>query len=114
MHAITVSEPGEPDVMTWTEVADPELRADEVLIDVVAAGVNRADLMQRKGFYPPPPGASEYIGMEVSGRIAALGADVGEDSGWSVGDEVCALIPGGGYAEQVTAPAGALLPIPAG
>src|SRR6478752_2165324 len=114
MHAITVNEPGDPDVMVWTEVPDPELRSDEVLLDVVAAGVNRADVMQRKGFYPPPPGASPYIGMEVSGRIAALGPDVDPAAGWAVGDEVCALIPGGGYAEQVTAPAGALLPIPAG
>src|SRR6478736_426105 len=114
MHAITVSEPGEPDVMTWTEVADPEPAADEVLVEVVAAGVNRADVMQRKGFYPPPPGASPYIGMECSGRIVALGSDVGPDSRWAIGDEVCALIVGGGYAEKVAVPVSALLPVPAG
>jgi putative PIG3 family NAD(P)H quinone oxidoreductase len=82
-----------------------------VLIDVVAAGVNRADVMQRLGHYPPPPGASDYPGLEVSGRIAALGDGV---EGWQVGDEVCALIDGGGYAERVVAPADQLLPVPQG
>jgi len=101
-------------VMTWTEVPDPEPRAGEVLVEVVAAGINRADVMQRKGFYPPPPGASPYLGLECSGRIAALGDDVATAGAWSVGDEVCALLVGGGYAERVAVPAGALLPVPSG
>ncbi len=83
----------------------------EVLVEVVAGGVNRADIQQRKGFYPPPPGASPYPGLECAGRIAALGAGV---SGWAVGDEVCALLSGGGYAELVVVPAGQLLPVPTG
>jgi NADPH2:quinone reductase len=83
----------------------------EVRVDVAATAVNRADLMQRQGHYPPPPGASEIIGLECSGTIAELGAGV---PGWSVGDQVCCLLAGGGYAEQVLVPAGQLLPIPAG
>jgi putative PIG3 family NAD(P)H quinone oxidoreductase len=82
-----------------------------VLLDVVAAGINRADISQRMGAYPPPPGAPEYPGLEASGRIAALGEGV---TGWSVGDEVCALLAGGGYAERVAVPAGQLLPVPKG
>ena len=81
----------------------------EVLIKVSAAGVNRADLLQAAGLYPPPPGASELLGMEVSGVIAAVGDDVDD---WSPGQEVCALLAGGGYAEYVAVPAGQLLPIP--
>ncbi|TDC62507.1 NAD(P)H-quinone oxidoreductase [Actinomadura sp. GC306] len=111
MHAIVVREPGEPDVLDWTEVPDPAPKPGEVLIEVVASAVNRADVMQRKGFYPPPPGAPPYPGLEVSGRIAELGPDV---SGWSVGDEVCALLAGGGYAERVAVPAAQLLPVPRG
>lgn len=99
------------DQLTVTEVADPVPAAGEVLVEVVAAGVNRADLLQRQGHYPPPPGASEILGLEVSGRIAALGDGV---TGWQVGDEVCALLAGGGYAELVAVPAGQLLPIPGG
>jgi len=114
MHAITVAEPGEPEVMVWSEVPDPVVGEGEVLLDVVAAGINRADVMQRKGFYPPPPGASPYIGMEVSGRIAELGPGVGPEAGWAVGDEVCALLVGGGYAEKVAVPVGWLLPVPEG
>jgi putative PIG3 family NAD(P)H quinone oxidoreductase len=83
----------------------------EVLIDVVATAVNRADTLQRMGYYPPPPGASDIIGLECSGRIAALGEGV---EGWSVGDEVCALLAGGGYAERVAVPVGQVMPIPAG
>ena len=83
----------------------------EVLIDVVASAVNRADLLQRQGHYPPPPGASEIIGLECAGRIAALGEGV---TGWSVGDEVCALLAGGGYAEKVAVPAVQVLPVPDG
>jgi putative PIG3 family NAD(P)H quinone oxidoreductase len=86
-------------------------RPGEVVVEVVAAGVNRADVMQRQGHYDPPPGSSAYPGLEVSGRIAQLGDGV---DGWSVGDEVCALLTGGGYAEKVTVPAGQLLPVPTG
>ena len=111
MRAITIPEPGDPDSLLLDEVPDPDVQAGQVLIDVVAAGVNRADVMQRLGHYPPPPGASEYPGLEVSGRIAALGEGV-ED--WQVGDEVCALLDGGGYAERVVAPAEQVLPVPRG
>ncbi|WP_431035230.1 NAD(P)H-quinone oxidoreductase [Streptomyces sp. P6-2-1] len=111
MHAITISEPGGPDVLLWSEVDDPRPAPGEVLVEVAASAVNRADLLQRQGFYDPPPGASPYPGLEVSGRIAALGAGV---SGWAVGDEVCALLGGGGYAEKVAVPAGQLLPVPDG
>jgi putative PIG3 family NAD(P)H quinone oxidoreductase len=111
MRAIVIENPGEPDVLRWTEVPDPVAGPGEVLVDVVAAGVNRADISQRMGVYPPPPGAPEYPGLEASGRIAALGEGV---TGWSVGDEVCALLAGGGYAERVAVPAGQLLPIPDG
>ncbi|MEU2513893.1 NAD(P)H-quinone oxidoreductase [Streptomyces syringium] len=111
MHAITIPEPGGPDALVWTEVPDPVPDAGEVLVEVVAGGVNRADLMQRQGFYDPPPGASPYPGLECSGRIAALGPGV---SGWAVGDEVCALLSGGGYAEKVCVPVGQLLPVPDG
>jgi putative PIG3 family NAD(P)H quinone oxidoreductase len=111
MYAIIAREPGEPDVLEWTEVPDPEPRDGEVLIEVAASAVNRADLLQRKGFYPPPPGASEIIGMECSGRIAAVGAGA---EGWTVGDEVCALLAGGGYAQKVAVPARQVLPVPDG
>lgn len=111
MHAITVDHPGDPDVLVWREVPDPVAGPGEVLLDVVAAGINRADLLQRQGRYPPPPGASEIIGMECSGRIAALGEGV---TGWNVGDAVCALLAGGGYAERVVVPAVQLLPVPTG
>ncbi|MGW2209429.1 NAD(P)H-quinone oxidoreductase [Streptomyces sp. NPDC001781] len=111
MHAITISEPGGPENLTWTEVPDPVPGEGEVLVEVVASAVNRADIMQRQGYYDPPPGASAYPGLECSGRIAALGPGV---SGWSVGDEVCALLAGGGYAQKVVVPAGQLLPVPEG
>ncbi|HEX4249641.1 MAG TPA: NAD(P)H-quinone oxidoreductase [Pseudonocardia sp.] len=111
MHAIIAREPGGPDVLEWTEVPDPEPGPGEVVLDVAASALNRADLLQRQGFYPPPPGASDIIGMECSGRIASVGAGV---SGWAVGDEVCALLAGGGYAEKVAVPAGQLLPAPPG
>ena len=111
MHAVTVSEPGGPETMRWESVPDPEPQAGEVLVSVTASAVNRADLMQRQGHYPPPPGASPYLGLECSGTVAALGPQV---SGWSVGDEVCALLAGGGYAERVAVPVGQLLPVPAG
>jgi putative PIG3 family NAD(P)H quinone oxidoreductase len=111
MHAITVREPGGPEVMEWTSVADPVAGPGEVVVDVAGSAVNRADLLQRQGAYPPPPGASDIIGLECSGRIAALGEGV---EGWQVGDEVCALLAGGGYAEKVAVPAAQLLPIPSG
>jgi putative PIG3 family NAD(P)H quinone oxidoreductase len=109
MHAVVISEPGGPDVLQWTEVADPRPGPGEVLVEVAAAGVNRADLMQRQGLYPPPPGAPPYPGLECSGTVAALGDGV---NGWHVGERVCALLSGGGYAEQVAVPAGQLLPVP--
>src|SRR5689334_14387021 len=111
MRAITIPEPGGPEALVWDEVPDPVPGEGEVLVEVVAGAVNRADIMQRQGFYDPPPGASVYPGLECSGRIAALGPGV---AGWSVGDEVCALLSGGGYAEKVAVPAGQLLPVPEG
>jgi putative PIG3 family NAD(P)H quinone oxidoreductase len=111
MHAITIAEAGTPEVMTWAEVPDPEPGPGEVVVDVVASAVNRADLHQRQGHYPPPKGASPYLGLECSGRIAVLGNGVGE---WRIGDEVCALLSGGGYAERVVVPVGQLLPVPRG
>jgi putative PIG3 family NAD(P)H quinone oxidoreductase len=111
MHAIVTKEPGGPEVLRWQEVPDPVTAPGEVLIQVAASAVNRADVMQRLGFYPPPPGAPPYLGLECSGRIAALGPGV---TGWSVGQEVCALLAGGGYAELVNVPAGQVLPAPSG
>ena len=111
MRAITITAPGDADVLVPADVEDPVAGPGEVLLDVVATAVNRADVMQRRGFYDPPPGASPYPGLECSGRIAVLGADV---EGWQVGDEVCALLSGGGYATKVAVPAGQLLPVPAG
>ncbi|MFH9086818.1 NAD(P)H-quinone oxidoreductase [Streptomyces sp. NPDC017673] len=111
MHAITIPEPGGPEALVWDEVPDPVPGEGEVLVEVVASAVNRADILQRQGFYNPPPGASPYPGLECSGTITALGAGV---SGWAVGDRVCALLAGGGYAEKVAVPAGQLLPVPEG
>lgn len=111
MKAITIREPGGPQVLTLDEVPDPVPGPDEVLIEVVAAGVNRADVMQRIGVYPPPPDAPAWPGLECSGRIIGLGADVRD---WAVGDPVCALLTGGGYAQRVAVPAGQLLPVPEG
>jgi putative PIG3 family NAD(P)H quinone oxidoreductase len=110
MYAITVREPGGPEALEWTEVPDPTPGAGEVLVEVAASAVNRADLLQRQGYYPPPPGASDVIGLECSGTIIELGEGV---EGWQVGDEICALLAGGGYAEKVAIPAGQLLPVPA-
>jgi putative PIG3 family NAD(P)H quinone oxidoreductase len=111
MRAVVITEPGEAEVLHVEQVPDPVPAAGEVVIQVAAAGVNRADLMQRQGFYPPPPGASAYPGLECSGTIAAVGSAV---TGWQAGDEVSALLAGGGYAEQVAVPAGQLLPVPRG
>ena len=109
MTAIEIREPGDPHVLVPVERPRPEPGAGEVLIEVAAAGVNRPDVFQRRGRYPPPPGASDIPGLEVAGAIAAVGADVGE---WRPGDRVCALVAGGGYAEFCVAPAGQCLPIP--
>ncbi|HSO65388.1 MAG TPA: NAD(P)H-quinone oxidoreductase, partial [Ornithinibacter sp.] len=111
MQAITIPEFGGPDALVLADVDTPQPRAGEVLVRVAAAGVNRADLLQRQGHYPPPPGESDVPGLEVSGTVEALGEGV---EGWSIGDEVCALLSGGGYAEQVRVPVGQLLPVPHG
>jgi putative PIG3 family NAD(P)H quinone oxidoreductase len=111
MRAVTISSPGGPEVLGWGEVPDPVCGPGEVVVDVTATAVNRADLMQRQGKYPPPPGASDVLGLECSGVISEVGEGV---TGWAVGDEVCALLSGGGYAERVAVPAGQLLPRPAG
>ena len=111
MRAVTVTEPGGPEVLTISELPDPQPGRGEVLIDVAATAVNRADLLQRKGFYPPPPGASAVIGLECSGTIAAVGEGV---AGWTVGTPVCALLAGGGYASRVVVPAGQVMPLPDG
>ncbi len=111
VYGISIREPGGPEVLEWTEQPDPEPGSGEVVLDVVAAGVNRADVMQRQGNYPPPPGASELPGLECSGRVSEVGPGV---SGWEVGDQACALLAGGGYAEKVVVPAAQLLPIPEG
>lgn len=111
MRAVTASAPGGPDVLTLVELPDPVPEAGEVLIDVTASAVNRADTLQRQGSYPPPPGASDVLGLECSGTVAAVGDGV---SGWRVGDEVCALLAGGGYAEKVAVPAGQVMPLPGG
>jgi putative PIG3 family NAD(P)H quinone oxidoreductase len=111
VKAITIPEPGEADALVPADVPTPEPGQGQVRIRVTAAGVNRADVMQRKGFYPPPPGAPEYPGLEVSGTVDAIGEGV---DGWQVGDEVCALLAGGGYAEYVCVGADQLLPVPSG
>lgn len=111
MQAIEISEAGGPEVLKPGPRPVPEPGASEVLIRVAAAGVNRPDVAQRKGVYPPPPGASDIPGLEVSGEIVALGDGVAD---WQVGDAVCALVTGGGYAEYVAAPAPQVLPVPQG
>jgi putative PIG3 family NAD(P)H quinone oxidoreductase len=111
MRAVEISQFGPPDVLKIVERPDPFPAAGEILIHVAAAGVNRPDVIQRYGKYPPPPGASDIPGLEVAGVVAALGSDV---SGWSIGDPICALLAGGGYAERVAAPHEQCLPIPKG
>ena len=111
MRAAVAAGTGGPEVLSVGEVDAPRAGAGEVVVEVVATAVNRADTLQRQGFYPPPPGASETIGLECSGRIAELGEGV---TGWSVGDEVCALLAGGGYAERVAVPVGQVMPVPGG
>jgi putative PIG3 family NAD(P)H quinone oxidoreductase len=107
MHAIVI----EDKRLVLREVPDPEAGADEVIIDITAAGVNRADVSQRQGFYPPPPGAPEYPGLECAGVISAVGPEVTDRH---VGERVAALLSGGGYAERVAVPTGQLLPVPTG
>ena len=111
MRAVTLPSFGGPEVLTLADVPDPDVAPGEVLVDVAATAVNRADLLQRQGFYPPPPGASDVLGLECSGTIRRVGSGV---DGWSEGDEVCALLAGGGYAEQVVVPAGQLMRVPEG
>jgi len=111
MKAINITAPGGPEVLQLIDAPDPQPAAGEVLLRVAATAVNRADLLQRQGMYPPPPGASLFPGLEASGTVIALGEGV---QGWKVGDEACALLAGGGYAEKVAMPAGQLLPIPKG
>jgi putative PIG3 family NAD(P)H quinone oxidoreductase len=111
MRHIAVRTPGPPEAMTMAESSVPKPRPGEVLIEVAWAGVNRPDCAQRAGNYPPPPDASPILGLEVSGRIASCGPDVAE---WKIGDEVCALTPGGGYAQYCVTPGAWCLPIPRG
>ncbi len=111
MRQIVVTTPGGSEVLAVAEAPVPQPGGGEVLIRVAAAGVNRADVFQRQGKYPPPPGASEILGMEVSGTVVACGPD---STPWRVGDEVCALLAGGGYAEYCVAPAPQCLPVPQG
>src|SRR6476469_7059746 len=111
MRYIAVTQPGPPDVMRLAEGPVPQPGADDVLVEVAYAGVNRPDCAQRAGTYPPPPDASPVLGLEVAGRVVARGANVSHGRG---DDEVCALTPGGGYADYCVAPAAWCLPIPAG
>lgn len=109
MRAITISQPGGPEVLVEATLPDPVPGPGEVVVEVAAAGVNRADLLQRQGFYPPPPGAPATLGLECAGTVAALGPGA---VGWRVGDRVAALLDGGGYAERVVVPAAQLLAVP--
>ena len=111
MRAVIAPEPGGPEALVVADLPDPVPGPTDVVLDMTATAVNRADTLQRLGFYPPPPGASEVLGLECSGTIAAVGTEV---SDWSVGDEVCALLAGGGYAERVLVPAGQVMPVPDG
>jgi putative PIG3 family NAD(P)H quinone oxidoreductase len=111
MRAVLAPDPGGPDALVLADLPDPRPAEGEVVVEVVASAVNRADTLQRQGFYPPPPGASDVLGLECAGRISAVGPGVAD---WAVGDEVCALRAAGGYAELVAVPAGQLMPVPAG
>jgi len=111
MRVVSVTAPGGPENLIVAEAPTPELKPGEVLIKVVAAGVNRADLLQRQGYYPPPPGTSEVIGLEVAGTVAALADDV---DGWTLGAPCVALLAGGGYAEYVAVPSGQVIAPPDG
>ncbi|MEV4167829.1 NAD(P)H-quinone oxidoreductase [Nonomuraea sp. NPDC049709] len=109
MRAIEIARPGGPEVLEWHEVPEPHVERGDVLIDVVASAVNRADVLQRQGFYDPPPGSSPYPGLEVSGVVVEVGEDVEQ---FTPGDEVCALLGGGGYAERVSVPWQQVMPVP--
>jgi putative PIG3 family NAD(P)H quinone oxidoreductase len=111
MRAVIANGAGGPEVLSVGELPDPEPGPGEVVVEVAATAINRADLLQRQGFYPPPPGAPDTLGLECSGTVAAVGDGVTEHQ---VGDEVCALLAGGGYAERVVVPVGQLMPVPAG
>src|SRR5919107_823190 len=111
MRAVVATEPGGPEVLTVGNRPDPHPGHGEVVLDVAASAVNRADLLQRQGHYPPPPGASDVLGLECSGTVCEVGPGVER---WQVGDEVCALLSGGGYAEQVLVPAGQVMAVPDG
>jgi putative PIG3 family NAD(P)H quinone oxidoreductase len=110
MKAVVVEKPGDESALKIGDVPEPPIKPEEILIRVHAAGVNRADILQRQGFYPPPPGASEIIGMEVAGEVVAVGDSA---KGWKIGDRAMALIPGGGYAEKAVAHYGSAMKIPA-
>jgi putative PIG3 family NAD(P)H quinone oxidoreductase len=111
MKAVVVTEPGGPEVLVLQDVPDPVAGPGQVVLAVAASAVNRADIMQRMGHYPPPPGAPAWPGLEASGTVVEVGEGV---EGWAVGDEACALLAGGGYAEKVAVEAGQLLPVPDG
>ena len=111
MRAVVVHGQDDAGTMRVAEVPRPTPRPGEVLIKVTAAGVNRADIVQRKGHYPPPAGVTDILGMEVSGHVAATGTNVAR---WKIGDAVCALLAGGGYAEYCVVPQGQVLPLPEG
>src|SRR5512141_2445066 len=111
MRAVIAPDPGGPEALVVTDLPDPTPGPGELVIDMTATAVNRADTMQRQGFYPPPPGASDVLGLECSGVVSAGGEGVDDRT---VGDEVCALLAGGGYAEKVLVPAGQVMPVPAG
>ncbi|MBI1351552.1 MAG: zinc-binding dehydrogenase [Actinomycetales bacterium] len=111
MYAITSTTPGGPEVLEWAKVPDPTPAPGEVIIDVAATAVNRADLLQRQGLYPPPPGASEILGLECSGTVSSVGAAISLDH---IGEKACALLAGGGYAQKVAVPIGQLMSIPDG
>ncbi|MBP6776618.1 MAG: NAD(P)H-quinone oxidoreductase, partial [Piscinibacter sp.] len=112
MKAVEISAPGGPDVLRLVERAAPVAGTGEALIRVAASGINRPDVLQRKGVYPPPPGASDLPGLEVAGRIEGGDADALAAAGFALGDRVCALVAGGGYAELCVAPIGQCLPVP--
>lgn len=114
MRAVIAREPGGPEVLAVTDLPDPSPGPGEVVVDVVATAVNRADTLQRQGHYPPPPGASDVLGLECSGTVSAVGEGVEGVEERQVGDEVCALLAGGGYAEKVVVPAGQVMPVPPG
>ena len=111
MRAVTVSSPGGPEALTLVDLPDPEPGAGDLLVEVAATAVNRADVLQRRGMYPPPPGAPDTLGLELAGTVVGMGAGV---TGWSIGDEVCAVVGGGGYASLAVVPASTAMPLPPG